>query len=138
MGNSGSPMTAPALSVSEALRQIFGYSGFRPLQEEIVRDVLAGRDVLALLPTGGGKSLCYQLPACVANGLTVVKVWPRGPIHWLAFGPATVSFADQIPFGGTPLLLGPRPTWAWGPNTFPGFSTHWTSNDVHVLGAIKT
>ena len=72
MGNSGSPMTAPALPVTEALRQIFGYSGFRPLQEEIVRDVLAGRDVLALLPTGGGKSLCYQLPACVASGLTVV------------------------------------------------------------------
>ena len=59
-------------TLHQALKQHFGYDSFRPLQEEIVRDVLAGRDVLALLPTGGGKSLCYQLPACVASGLTVV------------------------------------------------------------------
>ena len=48
------------------------YTGFRPLQAEIIRDTLAGRDVLALLPTGGGKSLCFQLPALVRDGLTVV------------------------------------------------------------------
>jgi ATP-dependent DNA helicase RecQ len=54
------------------LKQIFGFDSFRPLQAEIVRDTLAGRDVLALLPTGGGKSLCYQLPAVLDAGLTVV------------------------------------------------------------------
>jgi ATP-dependent DNA helicase RecQ len=51
---------------------VFGYTGFRPHQEEIIRDALAGRDVFALLPTGGGKSLCFQLPALARPGLTVV------------------------------------------------------------------
>jgi ATP-dependent DNA helicase RecQ len=54
------------------LKQFFGFSSFRPLQEEIMRDALAGRDVFAVLPTGGGKSLCFQLPALVRPGLTVV------------------------------------------------------------------
>ncbi len=55
-----------------ALKHHFGFDAFRPLQEEIVADVLAGRDVFALLPTGGGKSLTFQLPAVMAPGLTVV------------------------------------------------------------------
>ena len=54
------------------LKQFFGFSSFRPLQAEIMRDSLAGRDVFAVLPTGGGKSLCFQLPALVRPGLTVV------------------------------------------------------------------
>ena len=54
------------------LKQYFGFTSFRPLQEEIIRDSLAGKDVFALLPTGGGKSLCFQLPALTRNGLTVV------------------------------------------------------------------
>jgi ATP-dependent DNA helicase RecQ len=54
------------------LKQYFGFTSFRPLQEEIIRDALAGKDVFALLPTGGGKSLCFQLPAMVKPGLTVV------------------------------------------------------------------
>ena len=54
------------------LKQYFGFTSFRPLQEEIIRDSLAGKDVFALLPTGGGKSLCFQLPALARNGLTVV------------------------------------------------------------------
>jgi ATP-dependent DNA helicase RecQ len=56
----------------DVLKQYFGFSAFRPLQEEIVKDALSGRDVVALLPTGGGKSLCFQLPAVVRRGLTVV------------------------------------------------------------------
>src|ERR1051326_680928 len=55
-----------------ALKKHFGYSAFRPLQEEIVRDALARRDVFALMPTGGGKSLCFQLPALLREGLTIV------------------------------------------------------------------
>jgi ATP-dependent DNA helicase RecQ len=54
------------------LKRYFGFTSFRPLQEEIIRDALAGRDVFALLPTGGGKSLCFQLPALVREGLTLV------------------------------------------------------------------
>ncbi len=54
------------------LRSVFGYDSFRPGQAEIVEAVLAGRDVLAVMPTGSGKSLCYQLPAVQAGGLTVV------------------------------------------------------------------
>ena len=54
------------------LRDVFGFDGFRPGQEEVVEAVLAGEDVLAVMPTGSGKSLCYQLPALVRGGLTVV------------------------------------------------------------------
>src|SRR5438105_7431424 len=58
--------------IYETLRTVFGYETFRPLQEEIVRSILGGRDVFVLMPTGGGKSLCYQLPALLLDGLTVV------------------------------------------------------------------
>jgi ATP-dependent DNA helicase RecQ len=54
------------------LKQYFGFTSFRPLQEEIIQAALSGRDVFALLPTGGGKSLCFQLPAMTRTGLTVV------------------------------------------------------------------
>src|ERR1700722_10216479 len=64
-----SPAPPPLLPT---LKQYFGFTSFRPLQEEIIRDSLAGRDVFALLPTGGGKSLCFQLAALAKPGLTVV------------------------------------------------------------------
>jgi ATP-dependent DNA helicase RecQ len=58
--------------VEGALRERFGFSRFRPGQQELVETVLAGRDALGILPTGGGKSLTYQLPATLLDGLTVV------------------------------------------------------------------
>jgi ATP-dependent DNA helicase RecQ len=60
------------MELLSALKKHFGYDQFRPLQGEIIEDVLAGRDVFVLMPTGGGKSLCFQLPALMRDGLTIV------------------------------------------------------------------
>ena len=60
------------MTAHEALKTYFGYDGFRPLQAEIVQSVLDGRDTLALMPTGGGKSLCFQVPTMAMNGLCLV------------------------------------------------------------------
>ena len=65
-------MTARLAAARAALKSVFGYDDFRPGQAEIVAAVLAGQDVLAVMPTGSGKSMCYQLPALVDGALTVV------------------------------------------------------------------
>src|SRR6185503_21218490 len=56
----------------ELLRHHFGYPEFRPAQGRVLRSVFAGLDTLAILPTGGGKSICFQVPALVFGGLTLV------------------------------------------------------------------
>ena len=63
---------AIALDIDHELHQLFGFAEFRAGQREAVEAVLEGRDVLAIMPTGSGKSLCYQLPALISDGLTVV------------------------------------------------------------------
>src|SRR5215207_3858546 len=60
------------LTSASILKETFGYDTFRPLQQEVIENVLAGRDTLAVMPTGGGKSLCYQIPSLLLDGLTVV------------------------------------------------------------------
>lgn len=64
--------TVSETEIYSALRKWFGYSEFRPMQLEVVKAVLSGKDVLAMLPTGGGKSLCFQLPALMNEGVCLV------------------------------------------------------------------
>lgn len=71
-GAEPAPPSADLTDARRLLKQVFGYDSFRPLQAEIISSLLRGRDALAILPTGGGKSLCYQLPALLWNGLTLV------------------------------------------------------------------
>src|SRR5262245_59794360 len=66
-------MAVPAsMSLEDALRDVFGLAGFRPGQRAVVDSVLAGRHTVAVMPTGAGKSLCYQLPAIVAGGTALI------------------------------------------------------------------
>ncbi len=67
--NSGTDLLGP-------LRRYWGYDGFRPLQERIVRSLLGGRDACVIMPTGGGKSLCYQLPAAMSGDKTAIVISP--------------------------------------------------------------
>jgi ATP-dependent DNA helicase RecQ len=69
---SGSAATTDLSRARDLLRSVFGYDDFRPLQAEVIANVLARRDTLAVMPTGSGKSLCFQLPALLTAGLTVV------------------------------------------------------------------
>jgi ATP-dependent DNA helicase RecQ len=62
----------PSPDLQAALKQYFGFTAFRPGQQAIIADAVGGRDVLAIMPTGGGKSLCFQLPALLRPGLTLV------------------------------------------------------------------
>src|SRR5688500_7696155 len=63
-------LTPPDLAA--VLKQRFGFDSFRPGQQEVVRDILGGHDLLAIMPTGGGKSLCFQLPALLRPGVCIV------------------------------------------------------------------
>lgn len=91
------------VSPEDILKRYWGYTAFRPLQEVIIRQVIAGKDVLALLPTGGGKSLCYQVPALVFDGLTIVV----SPL--IALMKDQVSRLDSLGINAAAIYSGMRP-----------------------------
>jgi len=62
----------PVADIHDTLRQVYGYHAFRPDQQSIIEDLIAGRDAFVLMPTGGGKSLCYQIPALHRAGVAIV------------------------------------------------------------------
>jgi len=72
MTASPNPLTSAGTDKHRVLSEVFGFQAFRPGQEAVVDDLLAGRSTLAVMPTGAGKSLCFQVPALVRGGLTVV------------------------------------------------------------------
>src|SRR5215203_87230 len=78
--------TADPASADEVLHQVFGFDNFREGQQAVVERLLAGKSVLAIFPTGAGKSLCYQLPALMLDGVTVV------------ISPLIALMKDQIDF----------------------------------------
>ncbi|KAG5192056.1 hypothetical protein JKP88DRAFT_352087 [Tribonema minus] len=93
------------LDIFEQLRTVFGHLRFRHGQEEVVRAAMRGRDVFVLIPTGGGKSLCYQLPAVCCPGLTVVFSPLLSLVHDQAeIAPVMDELYQLPPFGGLKLL----------------------------------
>ena len=68
-------------SPHEILKKYWGYDSFRPLQEDIIQSVLAGNDTLGLMPTGGGKSITFQVPGMILDGLTLVVTPKIGRAH---------------------------------------------------------
>jgi ATP-dependent DNA helicase RecQ len=70
------PGSVSPAGIASALQHYWGYSSFRPLQENVVKSLLAGKDVCVVMPTGGGKSLCYQLPAAMMSERTAIVVSP--------------------------------------------------------------
>jgi ATP-dependent DNA helicase RecQ len=72
MLGSSSPPAIPQVQLKKALKQFFGYDSFRPGQQQIIEGALQNQDLLIVMPTGGGKSLCFQLPALLRRGVTVV------------------------------------------------------------------
>ena len=95
----------PRDDISCAAQHIFGHAGLRPMQRAIMQSVLAGRDVFVLLPTGAGKSLCYQLPAVLSRGVTIVV------------SPLLALVQDQVSALVRP-AAGADPTCAGVPATF--------------------
>ncbi|MBL7728518.1 MAG: ATP-dependent DNA helicase RecQ, partial [Dinghuibacter sp.] len=98
----------------DILSEYWGYTGFRPLQQEIIESVLSGSDTLALLPTGGGKSICYQVPAMAMEGLCIVV----SPLVALM-----KDQADQLNSKGIPSLM-----------VFSGLKRHETEQVLKLAG----
>jgi ATP-dependent DNA helicase RecQ len=95
-------MSHPLVEARRLLQHHFGYDDFRPAQAPVVESVLAGRDTLAVLPTGGGKSICFQVPALVLGGVTIVV----SPLIALMQDQVAAAVARGIPAAGLHSSLG--------------------------------
>lgn len=80
---------------ADVLREVFGYRSFRGGQEPLVDAVLDGRDVMAVMPTGAGKSLCFQVPALMLSGITIVV----SPPHFADERPGQRAYPERRPCG---------------------------------------
>lgn len=89
----------------EILKHYFGYDSFREGQERLIGAILEGRDVLGIMPTGAGKSLCYQIPALMMDGITLVISPPyfpdEGSGEQLKSGGNSGRLPEQFPYSGT-------------------------------------
>ena len=85
-------MIKSQLALHGHLKRIFGFSSFKGRQEEIIKNLQAGNDSLVIMPTGGGKSMCYQLPALVDEG---VAISPLGPVV-CALAPLTNNVDSMV------------------------------------------
>src|SRR5580765_3321471 len=92
-GGASWPMSTSIDEARRLLRHHFGHGDFRPTQRPVIASVLAGRDTLAVLPTGGGKSVCFQVPALLSGGLTLVV----SPLIALMQDQVTAAVARGIP-----------------------------------------
>ena len=86
-------MSSKDYKLSSSLKHFFGFSKFRGLQEEVIHTLLSGKDTFVIMPTGGGKSLCYQLPALLLDGTAIVV----SPLHYKPWGyqPAAATQGDR-------------------------------------------
>src|SRR5690606_23787070 len=116
------PMQPPSAAIAAALERTFGFTALRPLQREAIEAALAGRDALVVLPTGGGKSLCYQLPPLVTGRMTVVvsplialmqdqvdglrlQGYPAAAVHSNLDGDARAELRERAASGDLKLLF---------------------------------